>query len=150
MKNKIPPPILLLITGGIMWLVARSDFAYPITVPYPLALSVASAAVGLFIAVIAMRQFNAAETTVNPLAPDSATSLVSSGIYRRSRNPMYAGLLFILAGWSLWLGSLTSIVVIVLFVVTITELQIKPEEEALSELFGEEYKEYCRNVRRWI
>ena len=150
MKIKIPPLILLLITGAIMWLVAHSDFAYPIPVPYPLALSVASAAFGFLIALRAMRQFKAAETTVNPLAPESATSLVNSGVYRRSRNPMYAGLLFILAGWALWLGSLTSVVVIALFVLAITELQIKPEEKALRELFGEDYEQYCRQVRRWV
>lgn len=150
MKNKIPPPVLLLITGAIMWLVARSEYGYPIAVPYPLALAIALAATGLFIAVLAMRRFNAAETTVNPLAPESATSLVDGGIYRRTRNPMYAGLLLILAGWALWLGSLTSIAVIVLFVVAITELQIKPEEKALRALFGGAYEEYCRKVRRWV
>ena len=150
MKNKIPPPILLLITGAIMWLVAHSDFAYPVPVSYPLVLSLSLVVIGFLIAFLAMRQFGAVETTVNPLSPESATSLVSTGIFSRSRNPMYVGLLCISAGWTVWLGSLTNIAVIVLFVLVITELQIKPEESALNKLFGEAYEEYCKRVRRWF
>ena len=150
MKNKIPPPVILLITCTIMWFVAHSDFANLISVPYPIVLSLCLAATGILIAVIAMRQFDAAQTTVNPFSPESATTLVSTGIFRLSRNPMYVGLLFISAGWALWLCSLTNIALIVLFVVAITELQIKPEENALRTLFGEVYEEYCRQVRRWV
>jgi len=150
MKNKIPPPILLLITGTIMWFVAKSEFAYPISIPYPLALSVSLAAIGIAIASIAARQFSIAKTTVNPLSPETATSLVDGGIFSVSRNPMYVGLLLVSIGWAVWLASLTNIAVIVLSVVVMTNLQIKPEEDALRKLFVEEYAEYCRNVRRWI
>ncbi len=150
MKNKIPPPILLLITGAIMWFVAKSEFAYPISIPYPLALSISLAVIGIAVAAIAGRQFGIAKTTVNPLSPETATSLVDGGIFSVSRNPMYVGLLLISIGWASWLGSLTNIAVIVLFVVAITNLQIKPEEEALRKLFGEKFDDYCRNVRRWI
>ena len=48
------------------------------------------------------------------------------------------------------LGSLTNLVLIVLFMLVITELQIKPEEKTLRKLFGHDYEEYCRKVRRWI
>ena len=150
MKNKIPPPILLLITGTIMWFVAKSEFAYPISIPYPLALSVSLAAIGIAIASIAARQFSIAKTTVNPLSPETATSLVDGGIFSVSRNPMYVGLLLVSIGWAAWLASLANIAVIVLSVVVMTNLQIKPEEDALRKLFVEEYAEYCRNVRRWI
>ncbi len=150
MKAKVPPPILLLTTGIIMWLVAHSEFAYPVAVPYPLLLSLSVAALGIVIAVLAIRLFSAAETTVNPLSPETATSLVTNGIFSRSRNPMYVCLLLISTGWALWLGSLSNLIVIVLFVVVITELQIKPEEEALRAIFGEDYDAYCRQVRRWF
>ena len=150
MKNKIPPPILLLITGTIMWFVAKSEFAYPISIPYPLALSVSLAAIGIAIASIAARQFSIAKTTINPLSPETATSLVDGGIFSVSRNPMYVGLLLVSIGWAVWLASLTNIAVIVLSVVVMTNLQIKPEEDALRKLFVEKYAEYCRNVRRWI
>lgn len=150
MKNKIPPPILLLITGTIMWFVAKSEFAYPISIPYPLALSVSLAAIGIAIASIAARQFSIAKTTINPLSPETATSLVDGGIFSVSRNPMYVGLLLVSIGWAVWLASLANIAVIVLSVVVMTNLQIKPEEDALRKLFVEKYAEYCRNVRRWI
>jgi len=150
MKNRIPPPVLLLVTGVIMWLVAHSDFAYPVSVPYPLALSLSVAALGLLIALLAIRQFRDAQTTVNPLSPEKATSLVNTGIFSRSRNPMYVGLLFVSVGWALWLGSLSNVVVIGLFVVVISELQIKPEEKALKSLFGSVYEDYCMQVRRWF
>jgi protein-S-isoprenylcysteine O-methyltransferase Ste14 len=150
MKNKIPPPILLLITGVIMWAVSQSEFAYPVSIPYPLALAISLAAIGIVIAAIAGRQFGIAQTTVNPLSPEKATSLVSTGIFGLSRNPMYVGLLLMSLGWAVWLGSLTNIVVIALFVFVITSLQIKPEEKAMRSLFGDDYEDYCRRVRRWI
>ncbi len=150
MKNKIPPPILLLITAAIMWLVSQSEFSYPVQIPYSLALSILLAVIGVVIAAIAGRQFGIAQTTVNPLSPESATSLVNTGIFSMSRNPMYVGLLLMSTGWAVWLGSLTNIAVMVLFIFAITNLQIKPEESALRKLFGDEYEEYCRKVRRWI
>lgn len=150
MKNKIPPPIIFLITASIMWLVSRSALAYPVPVPFSLMLFLVLAAFGFLIAFSALRQFNAVETTVNPLTPDEASSLVDTGIFGRTRNPMYLGLLLICVGWGLWLGSLSNVVTIVVFVLVITELQIKPEEAALEKLFGSQYVEYCRRVRRWI
>jgi protein-S-isoprenylcysteine O-methyltransferase Ste14 len=133
-----------------MWFVAHSDFAYPVSVRYPLLLALVLAVIGVISSVLAIRQFGVAETTINPLSPDSATTLVSTGIFRLSRNPMYVGLLFILAGWGVWLSSLVNIFVIVFFVLFITKLQIEPEEKALRLLFGQDYEEYCQHVRRWI
>lgn len=150
MKNKIPPPILLLITGVVMWFVARSEFAAPITIPYALIIALVCASSGLLIAVMAFRRFNSADTTIDPLHPEEASSLVRSGIFSRTRNPMYLGLMLILSAWMIWLASLTNVLVLVAFVVLITELQIKPEEAALRILFGSSYDDYCRDVRRWL
>lgn len=150
MRAKIPPPILALITGLVMWLVARSPISFPIAIPFALAIFIALAALGLGIGVVSFRQFRAHGTTVNPLNPEQASSLVRSGIFGLSRNPMYIGLMLILAGWAIWLGSLSNLVVLVAFFITITELQIKPEETALKGLFGAAYDEYCERVRRWI
>lgn len=150
MKNRIPPPILLLITGTIMWFVANSAFANTVSVPYPIVIAVALAGIGVTIDVLALFEFRSVQTTVNPLKPDSATTLVRSGIFSRSRNPMYLGLLFILSGWAAWLGSLSNIVVLISFVPLITVLQIKPEEAALTTLFGQDYVDYCQQVKRWV
>lgn len=150
MKNKIPPPVLLLVFGAAMWFLAHSDFVYHVKIPYAQVLAIALAASGILVIATAMLQFRAAETTVNPLKPETATALVQTGIFGKTRNPMYVGLLLILAGWAVWLESLSCLGVLLLFIVVITELQIKPEEKALRNLFGEDYERYCRNVGRWI
>lgn len=150
MENKIPPPIILLITGVVMWLVAHSPIGYRVVIPYPTLLASVFVAIGFSIAFLALREFRAVDTTVNPLQPESATSLVDSGIFARSRNPMYLGLFCIAVGWGLWLGSLSNVVVLTLFVFAITKWQIKPEEEALRKLFGADFEAYCQRVRRWL
>ena len=108
------------------------------------------AAIGIAVAASAIRQFGSAETTVNPLKPDEASSLVDTGLFSRTRNPMYLGLSFVLSGWIVWLQSAGAILVLAAFVLFITELQIKPEEAALRKLFGQKYIDYCKRVRRWI
>ncbi len=150
LKNKIPPPVLLLIFGVAMWFLAHSAFAFVVAIPYALVLAIALAAIGIFISGSAIRRFRAADTTVNPLKPETASALVQSGIFGKTRNPMYVGLLLILSGWAVWLQSLACLAILPLFAVTITELQIKPEEAAMRKLFGDEYQRYCDKVGRWI
>lgn len=150
MHNKIPPPVILLLSGAIMWAVAHSGFAYPVAIPFALPLAVLLAAAGIAVAAAAIRRFRKVETTVNPLQPDAATALVDHGIFTRTRNPMYLGLLLVLSGWGVWLQSLANIVVLAGFVFFITEFQIKPEERALQKVFGQAYADYVARVRRWI
>ena len=150
MKNKIPPPIILLLSGIAMWFVAHSEFAYSVAIPFALAVAIALAAVGIFIAASAIRQFRTAETTVNPLQPEEATSLVDSGIFARTRNPMYVGLFLVLSAWATWLQSMSNLLLLLAFVAYITYLQIKPEEAAMRKVFGQAYTDYCKRVRRWI
>lgn len=133
-----------------MWFVAHSRYAYPFDVPNRWVVIGIFVATGAVFAVTAVRQFGRAETTVNPLSPEKASSLVTDGIFAKSRNPMYVGLLMLLAAWTIWLQSLTNIAVAVLFIPVMNHFQIKPEERALRELFGAEFEEYCRNVSRWI
>lgn len=150
MKNKVPPPVILLLAGALMWLIARSSFAYTIDVPFAVVIALLLAVAGVVVAVQAIRQFGRAATTVNPLQPDAATTLVDSGIFARTRNPMYLGLLLVLSGWAVWLQSVTALVVLAGFVLCINTLQIKPEEQALQKIFGAAYADYCSRVRRWI
>jgi len=150
MKTKIPPPLWLLIAGAVMWLAAHSVVALPFALPYASVMLVAFVACGVLTGLLALRQFRSAQTTVNPLKPQEATALVRTGIFSKSRNPMYLGLLLILIGWAVWLGAMINVLVLILFVVVLTELQIKPEEAALRKLFGQEYEDYCQQVRRWL
>lgn len=150
MKNKIPPPIVFLLFAIAMWFVAQSAYAYPITIPFALIIAIGLAATGLLIAVTATRQFSSVQTTINPLKPDEATTLVDSGIFAKTRNPMYLGLFLFVLAWAVWLQSAANILLLLTFVVFITNLQIKPEEEALRKVFGQTYTDYCKRVRRWI
>ena len=94
--------------------------------------------------------FRKSKTTINPLKPEEASSLVITGIYTRTRNPMYLGLLSILTGIALFLGSVFALGVLPFFIIYMNLYQITPEEEALKELFGDQYSTYLSNVRRWI
>ncbi|MDF1628399.1 MAG: isoprenylcysteine carboxylmethyltransferase family protein [Alcanivoracaceae bacterium] len=94
--------------------------------------------------------FRRARTTVNPLKPEKTSSLVCSGIYRITRNPMYLGFLLVLIGWAVMLGSAFAALGPVLFVSYISRFQIVPEERVLASLFGDEFSAYRAKVRRWL
>jgi protein-S-isoprenylcysteine O-methyltransferase Ste14 len=94
--------------------------------------------------------FRHAKTTVNPLSPANSSSLVTSGIYRFTRNPMYVGLALVLLAWALFLSSPWSLLGPLVFVLYINRFQIVPEERILSGIFGEAYSAYRTKVRRWL
>ena len=105
---------------------------------------------GVLIVLVGGYQFRKASTTVNPLLPEESSKLVTSGIYRYSRNPMYIGFFLFLVAWSILLGSLVTLLVLPIYVLLITKVQIVPEEVILEEKFQNEYRQYKSNVRRWI
>ena len=150
MKPRIPPPIVMLLAATLMWTLHRwLPLGHLITAPWN-GLGMLPAAVGIALAMVALVRFRQAQTTVNPMEPERATSLVTDGIFRISRNPMYLGLLLLLTGWALWLGTASPWCVPPLFVIAISVAQIVPEERALEELFGERYLAYRQSVARWI
>lgn len=75
---------------------------------------------------------------------------IISGPFRLSRNPMYLGLTLILAGEALWLGQIYLMLSSVLFLGICQTLYIPEEERTLAEVFGPEYIEYKKRVRRWL
>jgi protein-S-isoprenylcysteine O-methyltransferase Ste14 len=87
-------------------------------------------------------------TTVKPYEP--STTLITSGIYKYSRNPMYLGMIMILIGVALLMGSLTPYSIVLIFIITIDRHFIRPEEEMLNRQFGRAWAEYRNNVRRWL
>ena len=145
-----PPPAQGFVTGVIMWVVARNVTMFEINFPGKTLIAGAVIGIGLLIELAAIGAFVQARTTVNPIQPGQASKLVTGGLYRISRNPMYLGLAILLSGWCLYLGELANLLVLVAFVMVITVLQIKPEESVLEEKFGDEYKAYLKSVRRWI
>ena len=105
---------------------------------------------GFIILITAVKSFKKHQTTINPLNPDQASTLVNSGIFSFTRNPMYLGMLFILLSISFNFNILGGIIICFLFKIYITIFQIMPEEEAMEKIFGKDFVEYKNKVRRWI
>lgn len=150
LETLIPPPVVAAVLALLMWLAAPSaarTLAAPI-VGFGLALVVALA--GGAIAAAGARSFRRAGTTISPHRPGNASVLVTRGIYRATRNPMYLGLALVLAGVAVWLWWWPAIVGPIAFVAYITRFQIVPEERALGARFGAAYEAYRRRVRRWL
>lgn len=150
MSLRIPPPIVALLALISMWLAAQYLQIWQFEVPYQVGVAAILVALGIIIDLVSIAAFRRAKTTVTPLAPEKASQLVVTGLYRISRNPMYLGLLLILTGAMVWLGSGANVFILVSFVAYITAFQIKPEEERLERIFGPQYQAYKRRVRRWL
>jgi len=133
-----------------MWAASRLAEPFQVSLAVRLSVALSLAAIGQCISVGGMVSFRRAKTTINPFNPTAASSLVTSGVYRFTRNPMYVGLVLTLFGWAVFLSSWPSLVLLPLFVLYLNRFQIKPEERVLSCLFGAEYVAYRERVRRWL
>ncbi len=147
---KVPPLVVLAVVAGLMWLGARAVPAAGFSLPARPAIALALAVSGVVTALAGVVSFRRAKTTVNPLKPETAASLVVSGIYRVTRNPMYLGALVVLIAWALFLANALAFALAATFVLYLNRFQIAPEEKALTSLFGSEFTAYCAKVRRWI
>jgi protein-S-isoprenylcysteine O-methyltransferase Ste14 len=150
LELKIPPLALLLLLGAAMWFVAINTPQLTIAIPGHGWLAVFLAALGIGIVVAGVSEFRSANTTLDPTNPDKASRVVSSGIFRRSRNPMYLGMLLALGGWAFYLSHAAAFLFLPAFIAYMNRFQIGPEENALCSTFGEEYRDYKHVVRRWI
>ena len=150
MELKIPPPLLALLCALAMWGISNTGILASVESGLTGPLSLTVFVLGILTNLLAVVSFRRASTTVNPMKPESATQLVSSGIYKLSRNPMYLGVLLMLSAWALWLGNALNLAVLFLFVWYLTRFQIIPEERALAEVFPETFPTYQSRVRRWI
>ncbi len=150
LQLKIPPPVYLLTFAGLMWLL---DKQLPLLelIPSPWnRLGLILIGTAFLIDFWSLGLFFRAHTTFNPIHPERTRSLVTDGPYRYTRNPMYVGMLVILTGWGIHLGSLAPFLLLPLFVLTLTVQQIIPEEKILAEKFGNTYLAYQKRVRRWL
>jgi protein-S-isoprenylcysteine O-methyltransferase Ste14 len=150
LELKIPPPIIAVLIAFAMWGISLITPLLEVSKTYRSPLAIAIAVVGGALAIAGNISFRQAKTTVNPLKPESASSLVNSGIYRLTRNPMYLGMLTVLVAWSVFLSSIWSLFGLPAFFFYIDRFQIAPEEKALTRLFGTDYAAYQTKVRRWI
>ncbi len=133
-----------------MWALARATSVLDVQLYLRIATASVFIVAGLTIAALGAVAFRNASTTVNPLRPESTSSMVVSGVYALTRNPMYVGFALVLVGWGAYLAAPAAFLGPVVFIAFITRFQIIPEERALSAKFGREFAEYTAKVRRWL
>jgi protein-S-isoprenylcysteine O-methyltransferase Ste14 len=150
LEHKIPPPVVALIVAAAMWMNAISGPRLDLSFEVRVVIALAIAAVGVAFDLLGLLAFRKARTTINPLKPQKTSALVTTGIYRLSRNPMYVGLACFLLAWTAFLAALWPLAGPILFVFYINRFQIEPEERLLAQRFGEDFKNYQARVRRWL
>lgn len=150
LETRIPPPLVALAIAVLMWLASHwlPATSLPRGVTYAAAAVVLLA--GLAFSIRAMRSFRHAGTTVNPVRIENASNLVTNGVYRISRNPMYVGVTLDLCALALFLDCFWTLIGPAIFMAYTTRFQIMPEERILAMKFGDAYRDYCRRVRRWL
>ncbi len=150
MKLKLPPPLVMAGFGVLMYLLDRflpfGDFDF--FGRSELALFLFGTA--FLVMLLAIVQFLRAKTTTDPINLNKTSSLVTTGIFKFTRNPMYLGMLLLLLGFGLKLGNAFNTLLAVGFVYFMNHFQIKNEEKALNAEFGKEYSFYCKMTRRWF
>lgn len=148
MSLKVPPVLLLVLCAALMWAMAVVILlgALPASAELVVLLVLAGAAVTAAGALAFVR----ARTTLDPRVPEQSHCIVSNGVYRFSRNPMYLGMALILAAWAIYLAHAAAWAGVTGFVLYLNRFQIAPEERALEQKFGEAYRRYCRTTRRWL
>ncbi len=150
LELKIPPPVVFLAFAGLMRLLSVAIPSADFVLPAHKALAAGTAALaGIFGAAGILSIFRA-KTTINPHTPRKSSSLVATGAYSITRNPMYLSLLLALIGWAIYLSNVLPFMLLPFFIAYLNRFQIRPEERALASLFGSEFEEYCKRVRRWL
>lgn len=148
LQHKVPPPIVTLIFGLVIYF---SKTCFPsIRFDYDSLTGIGLIILGLAIIIIAVSSFRKYQTTVNSLKPNTASKLVTEGVFKFTRNPMYLGMLIILTGISIQFNLIGGLIFLPIFILYINYFQIIPEENAILELFKEDFINYKNKVRRWI
>jgi protein-S-isoprenylcysteine O-methyltransferase Ste14 len=150
LELKVPPVALGAIAAGLIWFASSVLPAFDFPLPGNFAVAASLALIGTLACLASVVSFRRAKTTVNPVKPDFTSSLVVSGIYQYTRNPMYLGFLLILLGWAAFLSNGLALLVLPAFVLWMNHFQISPEERVLASIFADEYATYHATVRRWL
>ncbi len=153
LELKCPPPIVMFFSGMLAWFIAQRDIEFlqqqikeVDAVLWPLLFII----IGILLAVTGVKEFKQHKTTISPLDPTKSSSLVASGVYQFTRNPMYLGMLLVLLGWADLLDTILAFSGAVAFFIYISFFQIIPEEDIMKKKFGQNFIQYCEKVRRWL
>ena len=145
---KIPPPLIVLtLIISIYFSSKKIDL---INIPFQLEISFFILSLGILVFINPVLKFIKSKTTINPIQFEETNKLVTSGIFKYSRNPMYLGMLMIIISTSIFYLNIYSMLTPFLFIFWINKFQIKREEAFLAEKFGKEYLSYKNKTRRWI
>lgn len=150
LERKIPPVALFVLFVVAINHISHEFVRFTVNLPLSLVAFLVCFVVAGFVGIAGVYEFRRAQTTVNPVKVDTASTVVDSGIFAYTRNPMYLGLFLLLFGFAYWQQNLISIVFSFTFVLYMNRFQILPEERALEALFGASYIDYKQRVRRWI
>ena len=148
METKIPPPIVTLVFGLSIYY-SRGIFQV-IEIKHSFYFGILLMLLGFVILISTVRLFRKDKTSLNPLSPEQATKLVTDGIFKYSRNPMYLGMALVLGSIAVFFNLIGGIILIALFCAYITKFQIFPEEKAMRDLFPDDFDKYTKATRRWI
>lgn len=150
LELKIPPPVVALLICAAMWGLSLFTPVLNVSMFNRAMAAFVITSLGGAVAISGVAGFRRANTTLDPRKPHAASSLVTTGIYRRTRNPMYVGVLLVIVGWAAFLSSPWALLGPLAFALYVTRFQIQPEERILSGLFGAAYIDYQSRVRRWL
>ena len=149
MGKKTPLPPTYLFTAIVVMVLLHFLFPIVEVVPYPwLLLGCVPLILGITLNLIADKAFKQNHTTVKPF--EESNCLITTGVFRLSRHPMYLGMLFILIGIGILMGTLMPFLVIPVFALLMEVMFVRTEERMLADKFGETWQKYQANVRRWI
>lgn len=146
----LPPPAIVAIVGTLMWLSEQWLVHWSVRFVSQQVLVLLLVVFGLVLMALAAWQLRQANTTLLPFVPEQTRQLVTWGIFRYTRNPIYVGDLLLLLAWAVWLGNGVVLIWLPAFIGYMNKVQIAAEERALAVKFGGDYQEYCRKVRRWL
>lgn len=147
---KIPPPVIALSCMALAWVLTRLTPGWTYVLPARIPMAVILVLAGVSLTFSGFFAFRRANTTLNPHTPEKSTSMVRSGPYRFTRNPMYLGLACVLLGVCTYLANPLTLVAVAAFIAYLTAFQIMPEERLLLKKFGAPYAQYTSSVRRWL
>ncbi len=147
---RVPPVAVFLLAAALAWVLSRLFPGLGFDLPGARYVAGCVALAGAAFGVAGIAAFRRHATTIDPRVPGEATTVVSNGVYRYTRNPMYVGLALALAAGALLFENLAALLAVPLFVAYLTVFQIRPEERILLEKFGTPYADYAMRVRRWL